>query len=316
MEALVIFQIVFAFLCILVSLIIIILLIYGRCKDEPSLQGFEFELLLNLSLASDLNTLAYIINIKPPNELSKTIDSICQLQAGMMILFELAEHIWTFLLLTYIYTNISSQHHIKRPSTRLRIKIYVIGYVIPFIFSLLCFFLGLYGPSGKWCWLDTEREYMLIKVFELFEFVFLWFIIVTNISLMIIIKCKRAPNKHEQQRVNSYIRYIISYPIIQLLCILPPTVNRFVYIFTDYEIYYLEDVYVFLVTLQDLLYTLVYILNPAIQKILLKSLKSIFGCESRRTTINRGISIKFLNEDKSEHDFTKVDNAIAKQYTI
>jgi hypothetical protein len=84
----------------------------------------------------------------------------------------------------------------------------------------------------------------------------------------------------------------------------PPTLSRLIDLVFNYEMVFMETLHVFLVSVQELLFTIIYIANPAIKKVLKKAFKQLFKCDcnkkdDRRETI---LNTNFLSEDKSMID--------------
>jgi hypothetical protein len=300
MEIIILIQTIIGYISIASCLFILSLLLYKRCGGDVCLQGFEFELIANLTISSVFTTFAYISGHLKDQVVD--FDLICKAQAFSMILFEISQYIWSTLLLMFLYVNIVYDEHNKKISNCIRFKNYFIGYGLPLMFSLVCYFLDILGTSGRWCWLNTDNPSETINMFEIFEFVLIWLLIFTNCIILLILNKKHNQSSSEVRRVHSYVRYICMYPIVQIICLFPPTISRLVRAFVNFDNYILEIIQVFLIVLQGLFYTIIYVSNPAVKKVLMKSFASFFTCRCRKRKYNQKTYISKIFGDRTQEE--------------
>ena len=275
------------------SFSILSILLYKRIKKIPSLQGFEFELIFNLSIASILNLLSFLIHFI---EKDYEPEKLCQIQGILMIIFELSQDIWSSLIIYYIYINIISVHNIQTDIYK-KLCYYILGYLLPLIFSLTCFFFNMIGPSGYYCWIMTNEKRILNQVFELFDFSFGWILLFINFFHLVMIQ------KYKDKNNSKYFKRSCVYPFMQSICLLPPTINRIYFLIYNQYIDKIVFVQILLYSLQCFVYCVTYISNPEIKKILVDLFFQIFCFFKKKNYFEIRNSERFLINSDSNASF-------------
>ncbi len=128
-------------------------------------------------------------------------------------------------------------------------------------------FTDTYGSSGGWCWIDIYEDHRpIVNKLVLFYFCIQWFFIILN--LFFILKVINILNENVTSR-NKYLMKIYSvmkwYPIVQIICSLPATINRL------YDIIAKENNFALMITqsifdsLEGCFITIVFLFSPEIK---------------------------------------------------
>lgn len=272
-----------------------------------SIRSFVLELVFYLTISSFFQTIAFIIYF--PDKDSKSDEGICQLQAFSMQLFGLAQFLWTCLLSYTIYQSvINLKTFSKKDNTNLmliRLMYFLVGFGIPLIISLFGLIFGLYGKAGFWCFINTEKLKENLdnkfQIFYLFTFIFLWCCIMFNLGLYskVIKYINNSFDEEDNSLASNYTRPLMMYTIIQILCLLPSTINRLYQVFEYENIEFMDYIQSFCDVSQGLLYSIAFGFNPAVRKAI-----GDFIRRRRRTSGNRKLS--YESGMRSNLDYTGI----------
>ena len=190
------------------------------------------------------------------------IDKIrCNIQGFTMVWFENSQYLWCTLIAWSVYNSvICFDGNISQKTTFYkRIKYLFIGYVLPFIIALYGFFRDLYGPSGNWCWIESVQEdvYDERKIFSVILFSFVWVLIFSNFTLnYLVIRFlnKEFISPQEKELAKKYIWKLIRYPLIQIICIFPGTIDRLLEVFFHKQVHFLKVLHLICILVQGIAY--------------------------------------------------------------
>jgi len=272
------------------------------------IRSFVLELVFYLALSSLMHTLTYIIYI--PKNIEDSEKGICQFQAFSMLLFGDAQFIWTTLISYSIYQSVIYLKEISTKNSKCKRFLYIlIGFGIPLIISLLGLFLNILGFSGFWCYVKLCDE-IKHKIFFVFNFVFIWICILLNFifycKVINFIKINFSGSEEDSQD-KKYIYSLISYFLIQILCIMPATVNRMYQLFTNERMNFLDYLQSIFDCSQGLAYSIVYGFNPTLRESIKITFKKFFVRDKLTDKlINRKETSDSVKSLKSNINFTRI----------
>ena len=246
------------------------------------LRNFSFECVAYLTFSSMLTTISYMINYIDEEDHSKGHTTKCKAQAFMIVFFENSQYIWAMLIAYYVnQAVIFFEDYHKRSHKSTRIKFLLVGYLVPLALALIAMWRDVYGPSGRWCWIDTKENKTENKVFSFFFYFLIWFLIFLN--FMFNVKVMKYLNRQivterEKEILNRYYKKMMIYPVIQIICILPGSINRFLQIFFNKDIFELQMIQMVFTMMQAFLYAIVYGYTYQVRKALDKTFENVCGC--------------------------------------
>jgi hypothetical protein len=286
------------------------------CYKE--IRSFAFESVAYLTISSMMTSVSYLMYyIKPGQE--KVNNAVCETQAFLMVWFENSQYLWATLIGCSVYQQIINfEENNFKTSWRKRCKYLLIGYILPLCMSIICYFRGVFGPSGTWCWISTkgsigDEDLLEHSVFLVLFYSLEWILILINFVLtmrVIYFLDKNYVTREEREITKVFIWKLLRYPFIQALCIFPSTINRLCQIFFDYENIVLQKTQIVFVSLQGLIYAIAYGYNPQVRQRLMKTFRAycyccicLFPSGSRR-----GSDISDSSIDQSQKLYDKSNN--------
>lgn len=251
-----------AYICIvIISSITSILLILGVISFFLTKnKTVVYELVVYLSITCFLTLLSYMLpwGIKDGNS------PICIAQSFLMVIFESSQFLWATIIGYNVSKGIKSYKGEKEVLTmKKRIIYYIIGFVIPIIFGILAYYLKQMGDSGMWCWIKNEDTSGI--VFQWIDFCLAYASGIINLTFSIrVISFFNKDNtlNPEEKKIGKKLIYkLIRFPIIQLISILPATINRIVALAYKSKIDILFYISLFFECSQGLLIIITYWIN-------------------------------------------------------
>ena len=266
-----------------------------------NIRTFILELVFYLALSCLFRTLSIIIYF-PNNDLDSTL-FICHFQSFFIVLFTNSIYIWTTLISYSIYSSVIYLKDFSNNQKRKRIIYLIIGFGIPLILSVIGTLLELFGKSGYWCSISNNK--LKGKIYILLNYSIMWMSTLLNFFFYLkVIKYLKANFTQEEKIiVNRYSNTLISYIIIQIICILPPSINRVYNLITNKSIATLSIFHGIFVLLQGMAYSIVYGLNPSIRESLKNTCLSLCGKKIKE----RSYSI-CIEDDNNEYKFDKLSD--------
>jgi len=225
----------------------------------------------------------YVYDVDDINILNPTK---CKIQAFLMIMFENSQYIWATIIGFYVYQAVYNFEEIENISVCYKRVIYIsIGFGIPLVISFVCFECNVLGASRntRWCWIgpidEKHQTDPNIAYFQTILYAFVWILIIINF----ILNCKalRYLNRHfvsieEQQMIKGYIWKLLRYPFIQIICILPGTINRLMQIIWNRNNATLQVFQLIFTTLEGLLFAIAYGYTTQVKSTLSENLNRYF----------------------------------------
>lgn len=262
----------------------IFMLIVFLCYRK--LRNFSFECVAYLTISSMLTTISYMINYIEVDSCPFKISDKCKAQAFMMVLFDNSQYIWSMLIAYYIHQMvIYFEENDKKSHKYTRIKFLMAGYLLPLMMALIALWRDVYGPSGRWCWINTTTEKTEYKVFSFVFYFVVWILIFLNFlfNYRVIKYLSRVSNtEKEREMLNRYHKKIMVYPIIQTICIMPGTIFRFLQVVLDINIIELQNIQMIFTMLQGFLYAIVYGFTTQVRKALYGTFEKFLCCCCRK----------------------------------
>jgi hypothetical protein len=248
-------QIVLGSFSIAGSSLIILIFLTNLKKITPTP---AFELIVQLSVSSLINTISHLILFIPPNNPTYN-KTTCLVQGFSMLFSELSILIISTMISFYIWRTkaVSATH--EKFNSKERIICLLINYVTPLLISSAC--INAIGENGKWCWIDKKFSTSL----ALLDYLAAWILIIMNIIFACLTMKITNENLHSEEIKNrkEYVKKLSRYPMISFLCWIPATTNRIISMLeyvnnTDYDLgFYFEIVNIILFSIQGLLYAIV-----------------------------------------------------------
>lgn len=228
-----IYDIVFIVLLILSSLFIWVIFI--AFIIQKNLRSYSNWQIIFLSISTFISCISYLINY---NGIT-TIDEagyLCKFQGFMMIWSDMSLFIWSALINYSIYYY--TIHFDKIQSDIIPWSWWVgdavIGYFIPFSYSLLIFSTGKIGKNGDYCWIEEGNASSAFNIASIFTYSISWMFMFVNIffsTKVIVFICRL--NKDERDYAKDYVHKLLLFPIIQIFASLPLTIYRILLFFPN-----------------------------------------------------------------------------------
>jgi hypothetical protein len=263
------------------------------------LRNFSFECVAYLTFSSMLTTISYMINYIDQEDHYIEPTFKCKAQAFMMVLFENSQYIWAMLIAYYIHQAViffEENHTHSHKYTR--INFLLVGYLIPLGMAVIAMFRDVYGPSGRWCWIDTKENLTENKVFSLVFYFIFWLMIFLNFYFNLkVMKYlnRQIDTEREREVLSRYYKKMMIYPFIQIICIIPGTINRFLQIFLNRDIYVLQMIQILFTMMQGFLYAVVYGYTNQVRKALYGTFENVCRCCFGK---KRSDSVSSMNSQK------------------
>lgn len=172
-----------------------------------------------------------------------------------------------------------------------------------------------YGISGAWCWVDLTRDDSKTFVVILVFYSLVWFLILLNcvfvVKLIIMLNNELRTDK---EKLKKYTNKLIWYPVIQIICLLPATVNRIIFLINPTNnTPTLDIIQAAFDSMTGFMFAIVYGFNPSVKE----SIKEVFAyicCRNKRAeTPMRSLTNKRLtqnsNDDSNDHSFSDFDKS-------
>lgn len=246
------------------------------------LRCFAFELVIYLTIACMFNNLSYLIHYRPSINFTETQMTLCYVQAFMMVWFETSQIIWTTLIAISLYVNVVKFDETDSNSNCMKRVIFLlVGFAFPLSFSIIGITMGYFGPGSNYCWINSIDNSIGAIIYGNVIYLLVWILIITNVTITIIVirhLNKLYNNEEEKELISRYIYKLIKYPIIQVICLIPATINRIIYVFLKETFFPIQVISMCFLASQGLLYAIAYGYNTQVREILRKSLKKTFKC--------------------------------------
>ena len=141
-----------------------------------------------------------------------------------------------------------------------------------------------FGPAEIWCWIRTTKDDKY-NGFQLAYYILTWIIVFLNTVFVILLIWNLKQLNCNDEMISRYINKLKLYPIIQILSLIPATVNRIMYYFFDRgDIFWLGVLQIIFDSLTGLVFSILYGFNPNVRTIICDFVKGI--C-SKKENVNK-----------------------------
>jgi hypothetical protein len=275
----------------------------------PKIRNRAFELVFYLMISSFFNNLSYVINYIEEDNIIIENMTLCRAQAFIMIWSEVSQITWALLIVHSVYEKVVNFDESAESSCSTclqRIKYILIGFIYPLILAIVGLLCDYLGPSGKWCWINTTANDYLGMTYGYAIYIIIWLSIFVEliITCLIIRFLNKTYSGEKRVIVTKFIHKLITYPIIQMVCVTPATINRITFIAFGYNLYFELFALIFL-TLQGCAYAITYGFNPQVRNALYATFcrpgrgTATTSIHEYRTTSNTD---SFISNDSSERN--------------
>lgn len=183
-----------------------------------------YELVLYLSISSTFSMISYML---PWYRGKEKIE--CLIQSFLMVIFEASQFLWSMIIGYHISKGIKLYRGEKEVlSMARRFIYYLICFFLPIVLGIVSYVLGQMGNSGVWCWILGGN--ISGQMLQWVSFILAYAAAILNLSfsirLIIYFNREKSIAPEEAEAAKGLIYKLIRFPIIQIITIIPATVNR------------------------------------------------------------------------------------------
>ena len=196
-----------------------LLLIVGLARVETS---YIFILVTNIIIANLIHIFSYIFNWVLDNGDLLTGEGMCQVQAIFMIWSSMSQELWISVFVCVVYLMLSKGIILEKKKLFHFVIYYLLCVLLPLIISLVFYFCGILGKNSHYCWVEINQGIApQIIIYGMRYINFIFNVVFTIFILKYLCSLGSSPILLEKGR------QFISYPIIQILGMILPSLNRF-----------------------------------------------------------------------------------------
>lgn len=189
--------------------------IYLVCKN---LHQYSFRMIFVLSIFDIGISTAFCI----PTYDSNGSSAECQSQAIILNFFSLSSALWTTYIASSLYAIIvKNSMFFEKYFRHTLVSILVMSLAT----TLIPVISKSYGKVAGWCWIPARGLNIGFYERMFLFFIPLWFVILFNLFLYVIIIRRLSKNLIDQNIINSLSRKLVYYPLISVICFLPYTLK-------------------------------------------------------------------------------------------
>ena len=221
-----------------------------------------YELVLYISIATIFSMISYIIPWRTSSLPVKSTE--CIVQSFLMVIFEQSQFLWAMIIGYHISKGIKAYKGEKEIiNMGRRFIYYLICFGYPLIFGIITYFLGQMGNSGMWCWITNVN--VSGRILQWISFILAYGSAILNLSfsirLIIYYHKQKSIDPEEAEIAKAMIYKLIRFPIIQIICIIPATINRLYNIITQERSVVLDKISIFFQCFQAAFIIITYWVN-------------------------------------------------------
>ena len=168
--------------------------------------------------------------------------------------------------------------------------------------------LGKFGRAGVWCWIK-ESEDNGSKDLQIAYYIITWFIVILNTIFVVLLIWNLKKIDYSDEMINRYVNKLKLYPIIQIISLIPATVNRIICLAREGEqIFVLVIIQVIFDSLTGLIFSFVYGFNPNVRTIIFDFCTNLCGKKKNENEIENGLneSDSFDHPNRYRSDSIKI----------
>lgn len=200
-------------------LTISLLVIVGIARVETS---YMFILVTNIIIANLIHTLSYIFNWVLDDNSLLSGKIMCQAQAVFMIWSSMSQELWISVFALVAYLMLIKGPYLEKKKLLTFVIYYLLCLLLPLIISLIFYFSDYLGQNKHYCWVKTDKSIAVqIIIYGMRYFNFLFNFVLTFFILRYLCSLRALPVAAQK------VKQFIMYPIIQVLGMILPSLNRF-----------------------------------------------------------------------------------------
>lgn len=240
-----------------------------------ALRSFAYELVVWLCFSNIIYNISFFLPVDnydyshfTANHLNnEQATNSCIIQSVLSTFGDLSTFIGTFAIGLTAYFSVSDQEHFEQRKKCFRIVFYSFTFLFPLIFSIILFITKANGSTGIWCWIEETTT--ANKIFIILYYCFLWIIIGLNIFFVVkLIYILRKELKYDDDLIDKYTNKLRMFPIIQIVSVLPATINRIYAMANGKEMFAMSLITTICDSTTGLFFSIVYGFNPSVKKAL------------------------------------------------
>ena len=152
-----------------------------------------------------------------------------------------------------------------------------------------------FGQAEIWCWIDSE-----FKAYQLAYYIVTWIIVILNTIFVVLLIWNLKQLNCNDEMIKRYINKLKLYPIIQIVSLIPATINRIMYYFYDIKnIFWMAVLQIIFDSLTGLIFSIVYGFNPNVRTIIYDFMERI--CSKKK-------NVNPLDKENSFDDSASIDH--------
>ena len=285
-----------------------VLFVYWYFKD---IRTFTFEVVIWLILSCLIDNSASLINLGLDQIKN---NSQCIIQGFIQITFDNSILIWAAIIGYTSYMAVKDYNYLIINRSYLRKLYIIIAFICPIVLTLGLYYFDCIGPSGGWCWLDTETEnedkQNLVKTLIVTMFFIMWIFLVINSYFIIKVvfllnSAIETMSDPEKEIIEKHTSKLKCYPIAMIICVLPSTINRLYTLITGNDSIYLIYIQTVFDSLTGLIVSIIFGLSPAVKDSIKYLCRSIF---MKKSLIKENDFNSFIKEnDLNNQNIQNID---------
>ena len=126
-------------------------------------------LLSYLLILNNLHSFSYLINwVKQSTTLLFDSNTLCQIQAFIMIFTSISNEFWaSSILLIYYVQNIKGEYYMKKKFKYYFTSFFILFNIVPLLLTLIFQRLDLLGINTLYCWVKSDKIMIQIIIYSL-----------------------------------------------------------------------------------------------------------------------------------------------------
>lgn len=171
-----------------------------------------------------------------------------------------------------------------------------------------------FGPAGLWCWIEEGDN----KYYQIAYYCITWIVVMLNtIFVTLLIWNLRQLNCNDDM-IGRYINKLKLYPLIQIISLVPATINRINSLIGNPDYFWMMIIQVIFDSLTGLIFSVVYGFNPNVRTIVYDFFQGFCtkkpNEEEMNNNLDDSVSIDHPNRFRSDSIKMYDDNIITGQH--
>lgn len=134
-----------------------------------------------------------------------------------------------------------------------------------------------FGQAGIWCWIKSGKDDKYIY-YQIAYYILTWIIVLLNTLFVILLIWNLRQLNCNDEIITRYVNKLKLYPIIQIISLIPATINRIISLSSENKHFFCLMVFqVIFDSLTGLIFSIVYGFNPNVRKLIHDYFTGIFS---------------------------------------